>query len=39
MAEIQLHRDHNLGLARARKVALKWAEHVEKQFDMECTTS
>jgi putative polyhydroxyalkanoate system protein len=37
MAEIQLHRDHNLGLARARKVALKWAEHVEKQFDMECT--
>jgi putative polyhydroxyalkanoate system protein len=37
MAEIQLHRDHDLGLARARKVALKWAEHVEKQFDMECT--
>ena len=37
MAEIQLHRDHTLGLARARKVALKWAEHVEKQFDMECT--
>lgn len=37
MAEIQLHRDHTLGLARARKVALKWAEHVEKKFDMECT--
>ena len=37
MAEIQLHRDHTLGLARARKVALKWAEHVEKQFAMECT--
>lgn len=37
MAEIQLHRDHDLGLARARKVALKWAEHVEKKFDMECT--
>jgi putative polyhydroxyalkanoate system protein len=37
MAEIQLRRDHTLGLARARKVALKWAEHVEKKFDMECT--
>lgn len=37
MAEIQLRRDHDLGLARARKVALKWAEHVEKKFDMECT--
>lgn len=37
MAEIQLRRDHTLGLARARKVALKWAEHVEQKFDMECT--
>ena len=37
MSEIKIHRDHTLGLARARKVALKWAEHVEKQFDMECT--
>lgn len=37
MADIQLRRDHDLGLARARKVALKWAEHVEKKFDMECT--
>lgn len=37
MSEIRIHRDHQLGLARARKVAIKWAEHVEKQFDMECT--
>jgi putative polyhydroxyalkanoate system protein len=37
MADIQLHRDHDLGLARARKVALKWAEHVEAEFGMECT--
>ena len=29
MADLNLHRDHTLGLARARKVALKWAEHVE----------
>ena len=37
MADLQLHRDHTLGLARARKVALKWAEDVEKNLDMECT--
>jgi len=37
MADLQLHRDHTLGLARARKVALKWAEHVEEKLDMECT--
>jgi putative polyhydroxyalkanoate system protein len=37
MADLHLHRDHTLGLARARKVALKWAEDVEKDLDMECT--
>ena len=37
MADLQLHRDHTLGLARARKVALKWAEDVEEKLDMECT--
>ena len=37
MADLKLHRDHTLGLARARKVALKWAEDVEKDLDMECT--
>ena len=37
MADLNLHRDHKLGLARARKVALKWAEHVEEKLDMECT--
>ena len=37
MADLNLHRDHTLGLARARKVALKWAEHVESKLDMECT--
>ena len=34
MADLNLRRDHNLGLARARKVALKWAEHVEKKLEM-----
>ena len=37
MADIQIHREHSLGLAKARKVAWAWAEQVEAQFDMECT--
>ena len=37
MADIQIHRVHTLGLKTAREVAWKWAEDVEKQFDMECT--
>lgn len=37
MAQIQLHRDHQLGLERARKIAWAWAEKVEAQFGMECT--
>ncbi len=37
MADIRIHRDHQLGLAQARKVAWSWAEQVESKFDMECT--
>lgn len=37
MPDINVRRDHALGFARARKVAFKWAEHVEKQYEMECT--
>ncbi len=37
MPDIHIHRDHTLGLARARKVAWAWAEEVEAKFDMECT--
>ena len=37
MADIHIHRTHTLGLAKARKVALQWAEEVEKSFGMECT--
>ena len=37
MADIRIHREHQLGLAQARKVAWNWAEQVEKKFDMECT--
>jgi len=37
MAEIRIHRDHELGLKRAREIAWAWAEQVEAKFDMECT--
>ena len=37
MADIRIHREHKLGLAKARKVAWAWAEQVEKKFDMACT--
>ena len=37
MPDIRIHREHALGLARARKVAWAWAEDVEKRFGMSCT--
>lgn len=37
MPDIKIHRDHSLGLPRARKVAWEWAEQAEAKFDMECT--
>ena len=37
MPDIRIHRDHSLGLPKARKLAWEWAEHVEQKFDMECT--
>ena len=37
MADIHIHRSHGLGLAKARKIAWKWAEAAEEKFGMECT--
>ncbi len=37
MPDIRIHRDHQLGLAKARKVAWQWAEEAESKFDMACT--
>ena len=37
MADIRIHREHELGLKRARKIAWAWAEQVEAKFGMECT--
>ena len=36
MPHIHIHRDHHLGLAKARKIAFSWAEKVEEKFEMEC---
>ena len=37
MAEIRIHREHALGLKKAREIAWQWAEQVEEKFDMDCT--
>lgn len=37
MPDLRIHRDHTLGLAKARKVALQWAEEAESRFQMECS--
>ena len=37
MANLHIHRDHTLGLAKARKVAWAWAEQAESEFGMACT--
>ena len=36
MADIRIHREHKLGLTKARKVAWDWAEMAEARFDMAC---
>lgn len=37
MADIHIHREHTLGLARARQIAWAWAEQVEAEFGMDCS--
>ncbi len=37
MPDIHIRREHELGLAKARKVALQWAEDAEKKLEMACT--
>ncbi|MBB5204647.1 putative polyhydroxyalkanoate system protein [Inhella inkyongensis] len=37
MSSIRIHRDHHLGLKKAREVAWKWAEDAEAKLGMECT--
>jgi putative polyhydroxyalkanoate system protein len=35
--DIHIRREHQLGLAKARKIAWQWAEEAENRFDMTCT--
>jgi putative polyhydroxyalkanoate system protein len=37
VADIRIHREHKLGLPKARKIAWLWAEEVESKFGMACT--
>ncbi len=37
MPDVNISRDHALGLPQARKVAYQWAEHAEARLDMACT--
>ena len=37
MADLHIVREHTLGLAKARKIAFKWAEQVEADFSMTCS--
>jgi putative polyhydroxyalkanoate system protein len=36
VADLQILREHSLGLAAARKIAFAWAEQAESEFGMEC---
>jgi len=37
LADIHIVRAHGLGLERARKLALRWAQVAEKKLDMQCS--
>ncbi len=37
MTDLHISRAHTLGLAKARKIAFKWAEHVEQEYALRCT--
>lgn len=37
MPDIRIHRQHQLGLTKARKIARDWATHVEQEFGMKCS--
>lgn len=37
MSDIRIHREHTLGLPKAREIAWQWAEEVQARFGMECS--
>ncbi|MCX7659870.1 MAG: polyhydroxyalkanoic acid system family protein [Caldimonas manganoxidans] len=36
MSDIVIHREHRLGLARAREIARQWAAQAEEKFGLDC---
>jgi putative polyhydroxyalkanoate system protein len=36
MSNIHIHHEHQLGLKKARKVAMDWAEQAEKKLSLTC---
>ncbi len=36
MSDLHILRPHALGLPAARKIAVQWAEHIERKFGMSC---
>jgi putative polyhydroxyalkanoate system protein len=37
MPDIRIHREHALGLTKAREIAWQWADEVQTRFGMECS--
>jgi putative polyhydroxyalkanoate system protein len=37
VADIRIVREHTLGLAKARKLAARWAEEARRKLEMECS--
>jgi putative polyhydroxyalkanoate system protein len=37
MSDLNIQRDHSLGLDTARRLAQQWANQAEKKLDMKCT--
>jgi putative polyhydroxyalkanoate system protein len=39
MPDIRIHREHTLGLQKAREIAWQWADEVEARFGMSCAVN
>jgi putative polyhydroxyalkanoate system protein len=37
LSEIRIHRDHELGLAQARRIAERWADEARQRLGMDCS--
>lgn len=36
MSDLHILRPHTLGLPAARKIAVQWAQHIERKFGLSC---